>query len=1131
MPGCLSAASSSGMDLTKPMTQRLFVIVLVVLHAPCLVWGAGGGTVGDSGFVISADQMNAAETEAGRVVFLEGNVTVEHEGASLWGRRGRYHERDRLAVICGDVHGVEGAAEVAGDTLRYYRDASLAILTGNASFADSAGVIRARRIELYRREGIAVALGDVVAIDEAASSRVVGDRLVYDIERREARVVGSPVLTAYEDDGSVDMVVRGRVLEFHPEDKLIAALSDVVIVDDEMEARSRWAILHGGTGFLVLTGGAVVEKGVDRLSGEMMEVETAEGEVTSILGTGRARIDYVMEGEAGPRTVEEYGHVLGDTLVTFFEDADPSLTIVRGNAESEHFVGDTGERNLARSGRIDIRFSGGRITRTTFRGNAAGEYVFAPEEGESSADGSPTRAAGGGNPQEGIEPAGQDTVILEVVRYAADQIDYYVGRNRIVLSGAAHVEHKTSILNAARVEFDPGEEVLYAEGTPELLDESDRLVGRALSYDMRNRTGVVADGVTTFEDGLYYGDRIVRLSEGTLNVSRGIYTTCWSVEPDYKLVSHRMKVYLNDKVIAKPVILYIGEIPVFALPFYIFPIRKQRHSGFLIPRIELGITEGRGQFIRNFGYYWAPNDYWDLSAWADYYEQTRWVVHGEARYKLRYVLSGSVDGSFTEELVSSRRRWDLHVRHRQEFGRHWSAGLSGDFRSDAAYATDTHQTIEESVNRSLHSQLWGSGRWSGFSAGITFDRKEELDRGTVSQLLPKVDLRLSQRPLVESAVGAPGFGAFLGSISYSLSATGVNDRDRAGADTDVHQAVGVDATFRSSNKLLRWLNLSPRLSLSQDWYDRDKLGRRFPGRFTYSAGVSTGTALYGTFFPMIGPLEAVRHIVEPSASFSWAPEFKDYFDSQSDIFYTFSGFGSTPRDKKVVSVSLVNKLQVKLRRGERIEKIDDLLRLTTSTSYDFKREERRWADLDSRLELRPRRGFSMRWNARHDPYDWTLLGTSVTTTISLSGESPPATQGSWEDRVGSDRHSPAEDMRRELAARMAGSGPGGRPWDSSLTFRYSRGATPDDSSYWVDGKLALSLTPKWRVNYSLHYDLKEREVASQEYAVLRDMHCWEAEFVRRYYGEEWEYYFRIAVKSLPEIRAETGKKYLERAVR
>jgi hypothetical protein len=137
----------------------------------------------------------------------------------------------------------------------------------------------------------------------------------------------------------------------------------------------------------------------------------------------------------------------------------------------------------------------------------------------------------------------------------------------------------------------------------------------------------------------------------------------------------------------------------------------------------------------------------------------------------------------------------------------------------------------------------------------------------------------------------------------------------------------------------------------------------------------------------------------------------------------------------------------------------------------------------------------------------------------------------WEDRIAASGGSPIDELRRELAQRASSDQPGSRPWSAAATFRYSRGADPASTTYWADGRLAWSVTPNWRLNYSVHYDLKEQEVASQEYTIYRDLHCWEAQFTRRYYNEEWEYYFRINVKALPEIQAEAGRKNIARGIR
>jgi len=1063
-------------------------------------------------FLITAEHVEAQETPDGRILFLEGNVTIDRAGGRLVGRHGVYRDWLGSAIIHGDVRGVDEESEIACDTLKYFRDVDLAVLIGDAAYSDSSGTTTADRIEVHRPEEIANCIGGARAEAADGSSELIAPRILYDLERREVRASGGAVLTTYDEDGELDATLSGRVVEISPELDAVRAFGDAEIVREDVVARARSATIDGERDLIVLAGDPAVEQAGDRLSGETIIVFAADGAVSRIVSVGDARVDYWIEDEFGQP--DERGQVGGDTLTMFLEEGEPTFTVSRGGASSEHFVGASGERNLVESASIDIFFHEGRISRATFRGGASGVYDFVPEGADSTV----------------AEEASGDSVSLDTVAYSSQQIDYYVARNRIVLRGRARVEYQTTILTAGSVVFDPDTEVLSAEGHPDLREKSDRLVGESLSYDLEGRAGVINEGVTTFEDGLYYGETIARESDGALRVSGGTYTTCSAAEPHYRLVSHKMKIYMNDKVIARPVILYVGEVPVFALPFYVFPIRKDRHSGFLIPSIEVGLSEGKGRFVKNFGYYWAPNDYFDVSVWGDYYEFTKWIAHLETRYKLRYSLSGSVKTSFMEEMTYNKRRWDLEAQHRQELGANWTASLSADFRSDATYASDTNQSIEESVDRSLHSQLWMNGRWSGLSAGVTVDRREELDDGTVSELLPKVQITASQRPLVRDVEGSSGLRALLSRVSYSWNAVAVNDRDRGSGDVESHQGLGVGATLRAPGKVLGWLNLTPRLSLDQDWYDRDRRDREFPGRFTYTTAVSAGTTVYGTFFPEVGRLEAVRHVIEPSISYSWTPEFSEYFDEGSDVFHTFSGFGSTPRAKKAVGVSLVNKLQLKVRRGEKTQTLDNLLRWSASSSYDFKKDEHRWADVSSSVEFRPGKLASVRWSSRYDAYDWTLESSSVTTTLSLRGSTPEWEGGPLErELVGHD--SPVDDLRRTFSEEAGGEPLGVRPWDAGVTFRYSRGADPDDATYWFDGSVDFSPTPRWRLNYRVHYDLREQEVASQEWAVHRDLHCWEAQFVRRYYDGEWQYYFRINVKALPEIQAESGRTYLQRSVR
>ena len=78
---------------------------------------------------------------------------------------------------------------------------------------------------------------------------------------------------------------------------------------------------------------------------------------------------------------------------------------------------------------------------------------------------------------------------------------------------------------------------------------------------------------------------------------------------------------------AGPVILKVRDVPVAWLPFIFTDQRPGRHSGILSPQFGLSdIVRNSPTYRRNVdhvGYYWAPNDYYDVSTWLDWL--LRWL--------------------------------------------------------------------------------------------------------------------------------------------------------------------------------------------------------------------------------------------------------------------------------------------------------------------------------------------------------------------------------------------------------------------------------------------------------------------------------------------------------------------------
>jgi hypothetical protein len=67
------------------------------------------------------------------------------------------------------------------------------------------------------------------------------------------------------------------------------------------------------------------------------------------------------------------------------------------------------------------------------------------------------------------------------------------------------------------------------------------------------------------------------------------------------------------------------------------------------------------------------------------------------------------------------------------------------------------------------------------------------------------------------------------------------------------------------------------------------------------------------------------------------------------------------------------------------------------------------------------------------------------------------------------------------------------------------------------------LGPGWGLDYSVSYDVTQRDMGTQRFSLTRDLHCWQAIFTRTFAPEgEAEYYFRIAIKNQKEVFFERG---------
>lgn len=679
-----------------------------------------------------------------------------------------------------------------------------------------------------------------------------------------------------------------------------------------------------------------------------------------------------------------------------------------------------------------------------------------------------------------------DTLAGDPVKYLGQRIEYDMKLDRILLVGQSRVAYKDLKVEADTIEFHLKKDLLVARGKPVLWDNDKWMSGSKMTYSLKTKNGEVLNGKATFEKGFYWGQRIRKIGEGEFNVNYGEFTTCSLTTPHYWFWARRMKIYNDDKVIAEPVVMFLSGIPCVALPFWVFPIKKGRHSGFLIPRV--GSSAYEGKYLKNLAYYQVLGDWADATFGMDITEKIGYITNWEGRYLYDPKIRSQVNGSYTDGGVSRVKQWRLTGSHWQTVGPKTNVTGQLDYVSTKEYLSGYSDNRGQRLDRNLSSFLTLQQSWNIASGFLVLDQNRNIDQGTFNQMLPQGRISAA-RTLTRW-------------LYSSYNATGQNLRTRAFRDSAVALQAGMnqDLNLSSNAKLLEWLTLSPNVAYHETWYDKDKNGINNVRRSILTWGLSANTVIYGVTRRRVGPFLSLRHILSPSVGYSLVPLLRqERFPETFGKYYSSRSF----------TWNLRNTFQGKLGNLLKPNRLD-LLTLDFGDSYNFKAEPgKRWGPLSTFAVFLPSSPVTqVRLSTQHDVYRKRLTSLSLLSSflIGRGGTNAVASSSTLPSLPGGEEEQAVEPSL---------------PWNFSLSHTYTRGenrSATESQQLW--GTVGFHPTRHWRVEYSQRYDLKREEMISQDYVIYRDMHCWEGRFAAQVSGAQWSYEMKISIKAIPDIKAE-----------
>jgi len=181
----------------------------------------------------------------------------------------------------------------------------------------------------------------------------------------------------------------------------------------------------------------------------------------------------------------------------------------------------------------------------------------------------------------GIYPAhAEETQIKEPIVVNGDKVEYFHEKKQVIGSGNVSITYKDVVMTCDKITVYLDTREGIAEGNVKITQKDAYFTGERINYNFDTRIGKVINGYVNTRPFYGKAGEMDKVSEKQVNLKSSSLTTCDLENPHYRLQAREVKIYLDDKVIAKHIVAYIGNTPVFYLPYYVQPLK----DGKLLPQ-------------------------------------------------------------------------------------------------------------------------------------------------------------------------------------------------------------------------------------------------------------------------------------------------------------------------------------------------------------------------------------------------------------------------------------------------------------------------------------------------------------------------------------------------------------------
>lgn len=748
-----------------------------------------------------------------------------------------------------------------------------------------------------------------------------------------------------------------------------------------------------------------------------------------------------------------------------------------------------------------------------------------------------------------------------------------------------------------RIDWETGK--IYARGEQ---DDKGRIVKPAVAtqggkqyeyneviYNYKTKQAIAFNARTEESEGVIVAEKTKKYNDSVFFMRKAIYTTDeYFIKkkdslPDYHMSAPNIKLIKgkdNSQLVTGPIQLYIEQVPTpLIMPFAILPFSDKRSAGILIP--SFGERQDVGFFLNGLGYYQPIGDHFDLKILSDIYTKGSWNLKPELNYLKKYRYSGNfaADYGYTVRGIkglddySRTKTFRIAWRHSQDSkaNPYFTFNASVDIVSSKFYnntvnnnyifngnVLNTTQTSRINVTKrflNLPITISASAGYNqNFATGLTDIRLPDMTVAVNQFYLfkPKTGVRTG---LLENINVNTGFAlsnyvtttedeVFSGQMWKDMK-TGAKNNIALTTNTTLAKFFTFSLSANIDNVLTTKTlekNYNPIRNVVEDNFKNTVAAYS-----TFSTSASLQTVLYGQKnFGKNSSVVAIRHMVTPSFSFTYSPDFgernwgyyRDYSNARGEItpYSIFEGgiYGAPSAGlTQSIGFNVANNLEMKVKSktdSTGVKKVKIFENLNVSGGYNFAAEKYKWSvfsvnaqssffdnklNVNSSLTIEPYeivfadgsdvgirtenfghfslQGFNLQLSY---PMSDAIFGKKEELSKKYKKKGEIRNENYYFDDDNYSRYSPTWTL------------------NVNANYAYSRGLSrlgTKVATVGLDG--SIKLTPYWNINGSTNYDVVNKTLAYTRLGFARDQRSFTITFNWVPFGQFKVYDFFIGIKA------------------